>query len=91
MIPDMTVFRGRRTSEVYQMIQMAREAFHIAGTRALFVSANRLNSQAAFVRFLNHLDGIGFPHSSEGCVTTFPNGSTVKFESVEERGMKGQW
>lgn len=83
---DMSVFRGPRyrNNETFHFIQMAREAFHVPGTKALFVSAKRLNSQAAFVRFLNCLDGIGFPHDSEGCVTTFPNGSTVKFEATED-------
>lgn len=74
----------RRTSELYQMHAMAYEAFHVNGTRALFVSHDRLRSQAAYVRFLNYIDGIGYPHESHGCLTTFPNGSTVKFESVEE-------
>lgn len=80
----------RRKSELYQMHAMAYEAFHVNGTRALFVSHNRLRSQAAYVRFLNYIDGIGYPHESHNCLTTFPNGSTVKFESVEERGLRGQ-
>lgn len=71
------------------MHAMAYEAFHVKGTRALFVSQNRLRSQAAYVRFLNYIDGIGYPHESHDCLTTFQNGSTVKFESVEERGMTG--